>query len=65
MLFTSILLTVLAIPIYIFWIKKKWDEEDKRMGIFGPKTIPVLGNLLEFWKAKTQNKGIVKTLNSN
>ncbi|XP_063696379.1 cytochrome P450 4V2-like [Culicoides brevitarsis] len=59
-----LLLTLIfaIIPLLVIYSWLKWEQEDAKMGISGPPTLPVLGNLVELWKSARSFKEFEKFL---
>lgn len=53
----GLMLAVLtAIPIFLFFIAKKWEENQNKCKIPGPKGVLFLGNLPQFYAANKARK---------
>lgn len=53
----GLMLAVLtAIPIFLFFIAKKWEDNQNKCKIPGPKGVLFLGNLPQFYAANKARK---------
>lgn len=57
-----ILSIVCAIPLFILFVQWRWDKEDKRLGLSGPKCLPLIGNIHQIWKAAKENNSKFRKL---
>lgn len=51
-----ILSIISAIPLILFWIDRKWSEEDAKLNLPGPKAYPIIGSLFEMWSFISSKK---------
>ena len=50
-----IILSILFAPLTLLFFHWKWNREDERLGLLGPKCLPLIGNLHQIWKANKNN----------
>ncbi|XP_063709032.1 uncharacterized protein LOC134837580 [Culicoides brevitarsis] len=62
MLFSLLILISCAVPVLLFWINRKWAEEDARVNLPGPKAYPIIGSLPEMWSGIKNQKLFMKIL---
>uniref|UniRef100_A0A336KFI5 CSON009392 protein n=1 Tax=Culicoides sonorensis TaxID=179676 RepID=A0A336KFI5_CULSO len=49
MIIQFVTLIIASFPLYLLYIHFKWLAQDKRIGVKGPKCLPLLGNLHQLW----------------
>lgn len=52
-----LVLVILLLPLMLLWNHLKWDNQDRKLGVSGPKSTFILGNIPDLW-TDIQNKTV-------